>query len=139
MSYTGTVSGHYAIDPPLKWSEIRDSPFLLENQTSHSQDTDVVLKPEREEEESDTGVLITITCSSAVPCRDAFDCRALEGETTAFMEAMKAMGRMVRGVMTVQPHEYGDGGVWRVVVDGGGVRSEAARLLWPDGSTVDLP
>ncbi|AXH66277.1 hypothetical protein SEA_SATIS_116 [Streptomyces phage Satis] len=139
MSYTATVTGFLTIEPPLKWSEIRESRFLLENQADGSRDTDVVLDLDREEVETEEGVSTIITCSMAVPCRRAFDCRNLDEDTGLFVEEMKKLGRTVRGEMVAQPRDYGDGGIWRVVVDEEGARKEMAKLQWPDGSEVQLP
>jgi hypothetical protein len=139
MSSTGTVNGFLTIEPPLKWSEIRESPFFVNNQSKPSEDTDVILYVEEEETETEAGRSVVITSSVAIPCRPAFDCRALEEWTKLFVKAMKAIGRSVCGVMIVQPRDFGDGGVWRVIVDGGGVRKEDAKYMWPDGSEVELP
>lgn len=139
MSYTATVGGYLTIDPPLKWSEIRDSPFLLENQVDGTRDTDVVLHLEREEVETDEGLNTVITSKLAVPCRQAFDCRNLDEDAGLFVKAMEGIGRTVRGELIVQPRDYGDGGIWRVVVDEEGARKEMAKLQWPDGSEVELP
>lgn len=139
MSYTATVAGYLTIKPPLKWAEIRESRFLLENQADGNRDTDVVLHLEREEVETEDGISTIITCGMAVPCRPSFDCRNLKEDTRLFVEEMRKLGRSVSGEMIVQPRDYGDGGIWRVVVDDEGARKEMSKLQWPDGSEVQLP
>jgi hypothetical protein len=139
MTYTATVAGYLTIEPPLKWSEIRESRFLVENQADGSRDTDVVLHVGREEVETEEGISIIITCRMAVPCRQTFDCRNLDKDTGLLVEEMKKLGRTVQGELVVQPRDYGDGGIWRVVVDYEGSRKEMAKLQWPDGSEVQLP
>lgn len=139
MSYTATVWGYLTIHPPLKWSEIRESRFLLENQMDGTRDTDVVFHPHRDEVESDEGVNTVITCKMAVPCRQSFDCRNLEEDTGLLVREMSKIGRTVRGELIARPHDSRDGDVWRVVVDEEGARTETARLQWPDGSEVELP
>jgi hypothetical protein len=139
MSYIATVAGQLTLDPPLKWVEIRESMFFLENQASGMRDTDVVFHLEREEFETDEGVNTVFTCKLAIPCRETFDCRSLDEETALFVRKMAEIGRTVRGELVVQPRDYGDGGIWRVVVDENGTRKEMAKLQWPDGSEVELP
>ena len=139
MSYIATVWGHLAIDPPLKWSDIRESRFLLENQADGTRDTDVVLHIQRDEVEHDDGVNTVITCKLAAPCRQSFDCRGLEEDTEMLVKEMLKIGRTVRGELIARPHDSRDGDVWRVVVDENGTRSETAKLQWPDGSEVELP
>lgn len=139
MSYTGHVSGSYRIDPPLKWSEIRESRFLEQNQKASKDQTDVVLLVDSEERETDDGVTQILSSNTVVPCRPAFDCRALDEHTEMLVVAMREIGRTVTGEMLVQPHDYGDGGIWRVVVDENGVRKDMAQLTWPDGTSVEIP
>lgn len=137
MSYQATVSGFFAVSPPLNWLEIKESGFLEESQGSRFPRTSIVLNVESAETETDQGVSQIFTSNVAVPCGRAFDCRNLDEEAENFVTAMNAIGRTVKGVMLVQPHDYGDGEVWRVVVDENGVKKEMAELKWPDGTSVD--
>lgn len=135
MSYTGSVNGHFQIEPPLKWAEIKDSRFYLEDKDM-SFETAVVLAVDRDDKETDDGVSIIFTSSAAVPWRESFDCRGLERDTKALAKDLAETGRTLRGVMTVSGDWATD--VWRVVADGDGVRKEEARFTWPDGSEVSL-
>lgn len=140
MSYTAFVGGYFTIQPELKWSEIRNSKFYLDNKPQVSRtDPGIVLRVDSNEVETDEGVNTALTCSYAVPWRESFDCRALDEDADALVKAMEEIGRTVRGEMVVQPRDYGDGGIWRVVIDEEGARKEMARLQWPDGSEVELP
>lgn len=139
MSYTATVAGYLTIEPPLKWLEIRESRFLAENQNAPKDDTDVVLHLERNEVETEEGISTIITSAMAIPCRSSFDCRNMHEDVGLFVEEMKRIDRTVRGEIVAQPRDYGDGGIWRVVVDEEGARKEMAKLQWPDGTEVELP
>lgn len=139
MSYLAHVEGSLAINPPLIWAEIRSSRFFDQNQKERSDQTDVVLLVNSTEVETDRGIDTILACNTAIPCRESFDCRDLRAQTESLVQAMQEIGRTVRGEMLVQPHDYGDGGIWRVVVDEKGVKKEMAQLVWPDGTPVQLP
>lgn len=136
MSYTGSVNGEFTIDPPLNWAEIKASRFYLGDKPGSREDPGVVLSVSRSEEETDSGVSIVFTSSSAVPYRESFDCRDLEKDVKSLSDEMTEIGRTVRGQMVVDGEWAGD--IWRVVADGAGVRKELARFLWPDGTEVQL-
>lgn len=136
MSYTGSVKGAFTISPPLKWSEIKNSRFYLDDKPDSRDDPGVVLDVERADEETDSGVSIVFTSSVAVPWRESFDCRNLEGDVQALVVEMAESGRTVQGQMVVSGDWVGD--IWRVVADEQGVRKEMARFQWPDGSDVKL-
>ena len=136
MSYTGSVTGKFTIDPPLKWSEIKESRFYLGDKPGSRNDPGVILDVERSEIETDDGVSIVFTSSSAVPWRESFDCRNLEQDVKELADAMTEAGRTVRGEMVVGGEWVGD--IWRVISDGAGVRKEEACFQWPDGTEVAL-
>lgn len=136
MSYTGSVNGYFTIDPPLKWAEIKESRFYLEDKPDSRDDPGVVLRVERSDQETDDGVSIVFTCSMALPWRDSFDCRDLEKDTKALADEMEKIGRTVRGQMVVNGEWAGD--IWRVIADEQGVRKEEARFQWPDGTPVQF-
>lgn len=136
MSYTGSVSGVFTIDPPLSWSEIKDSRFYLDNKPDSRDDPSVVLSVERSEEETDTGISIILTSNTAIPWRESFDCRDLEKDVKKLVAEMGEIGRTVQGVMVVDGEWAGD--IWRVVADKDGVRKEKANFMWPDGTEVQF-
>lgn len=136
MSYLASVDGQFVISPPLEWFQIRESRFYLDNKGTVSRDDPgIVLLVEEEISETDKGFSTVRTCSVAVPWRESFDCRNLEKDATAFVEAMKKIDRSVSGEMVVTSTEYA-GDIWRVVIDKDGARKEEARFTWPDGSEV---
>lgn len=136
MSYTGSVSGVFTIDPPLPWSEIKNSRFYLDNKPDSRDDPSVVLSVERSEEETDTGISTIFTSNAAIPWRESFDCRDLEKDVKKLAAEMAEIGRTVEGVMVVDGEWAGD--IWRVVADKDGVRKEMARFMWPDGTEVQF-
>lgn len=139
MFYIARVDGYLTIEPPLKWSEFRESRFFIDTNVS-ADDPDVVLRLEREDVETDEGVSTVFSCRIAVPCRKgAYDPRNLAEDCSLLFEELKKSGHTLNGELIVQPRDYGDGGIWRVVVDEEGARKEVARLQWPDGSEVQLP
>lgn len=141
MSYSAIVGGYLEIEPPLKWSEIRNSKFFVDNNPSGRSDPDVILRLDREDVETEEGISTVFTCKYAVPYRQesVYDCRKLDEDCALLFEQMKETGHTLKGELVVQPRDYGDGGVWRVVVDEEGARKEMAKLQWPDGSEVELP
>lgn len=139
MSYYARIGGYLKISPPLKWSEIRNSEFFPDTMAS-TYGPSIALYAEREDVETDEGVSTLITSNSAGPVTDTdFDCRNLGKDVESLASVMKELGHQVEGVLIVQPRDYGDGGIWRVISDADGVRKEFAKLQWPDGSEVELP
>lgn len=136
MSYEGSVDGCFTIDPPLKWAEIKNSRFYLEDKPASRDDPGVVLSVERADVETDDGVSIVFTCSMALPWRESFDCRDLDKDVKALAEEMRGIGRTVQGQMVVNGDWAGD--IWRVVADDDGVRKETASFTWPDGTKVQF-
>lgn len=137
MSYTGSVGGQFAIDPPLKWFEIRDSRFYLENKADvSSDDPGVILLVDEETKETDEGDSTLRTSYLAIPWRESFDCRKLDKDVKALAKYLEGIGRTLRGEMVVSGEWATD--VWRVVSDEQGVRKEAAQFKWPDGTDVSL-
>ncbi len=140
MSYSARVDGYLEIDPPLRWAEFRESRFFVDNSVSDDE-PDVVLRMDREDIETEDGVSTVFSCKFAVPLRvgSAYDPRNLAGDCGLLFEELKKTGHTLAGELIVQPLDYGDGGIWRVVVDDEGARKETAKLQWPDGSEVQLP
>lgn len=136
MSYTGRVSGYLSVDPPLKWSQIKDSRFYVENKVVTRGTPSAVLHVDREDVETDTGVNTVLTCRVVGPFRDSpYDARSMEEDVVELVKEFT--GHTFRGELVVDGDDFG-GDIWRVVCDEDGVRKEQAQLLWPDGSKVEL-
>ncbi len=140
MTQMARVGGYLKIEPPLKWSEFRESRFFIDNNIN-SDDPDVILRMDREDVETDEGVSTAFTCKIAVPLQqDGFyNPRNLVEDCDLLFEELKGLGHTLSGELIVQHRDYGEGGIWRVVVDDEGARKEMAKLQWPDGSEVQLP
>ena len=141
MGYQARADGFLQVEPPLEWIDIKSSEFYVENQTSPNGRYPVILLGvEETDRETRTGFTRDLTCSVAVPdSSSVVDFRHLEDDIRKLIEELEQTGRKASGQIIVQPLHYGDGGIWRVVVEGDEVRKEDARLQWPDGSEVDLP
>lgn len=126
-----SVQGEFRIDPPLKWPEIKNH-GLLSQEDGGTRITDIVLQVAATETDTDEGVHTVVTCARVVPWRGSvYDAENL----LANVEELRAecAGHTVTGEMVLYSRDY-PGYVMRVVSDADGVRKEAARLVWPDGS-----
>lgn len=134
MGFRFAVRGEFRIDPPLKWSEIKGSSFLREEQGG-TEVTDIVLQVSTQSFDAEEGVRTVITCDRAVPWSHApYDPRnLLENVYTLRAECV---GHKVTGQVVLYDMER-VGHVSRIVSDEKGVREEQARLVWPDGEDAD--
>ncbi|MFE0472457.1 DUF6205 family protein [Streptomyces sp. NPDC058947] len=134
MSLRLVVRGEFRIDPPLKWSDIRNSRFLPADHGG-TEITDIVLQVQTETTDDDEGVRTLFTCDRVVPWT-----RAPYSPTTMLENVedlrTECSGHSVTGEMVLYDTER-VGYVTRVVSDRDGVREERARLVWPDGSEVE--
>lgn len=136
MSYSGRVDGYLSVKPPLKWSQIKDSRFFVENKVSSHGTPRIAMLVDREDRETDEGVNTVLTCRTVGPLRDTpYDARLMEDDVLALVREFPE--HEFRGELVVDGEDFG-GDVWRVVCDNEGVRKEHAQLLWPDGSKVEL-
>lgn len=128
------VRGEFRIDPPLKWSEIKVSSFLPQEQGG-SEITDLVLQVLSEERETEEGVITVLTCDRAIPWTHSPYDPANLLENAEELRA-ECAGHDVSGEMVLYDTER-VGYVTRIAIDGDGVREERARLLWPDGEEAE--
>lgn len=138
MSYDSTVRGELRIDPPLKWGQIRESRFYDADGIGRPGDRqpDVLLDVEREDTETEEGIVTRLHCRRVIPYQSApYTARTLLEDVRELYEAFP--GHAVRGQLVAYDEEPGQ--IWRVVADDAGVRKEWARLVWPDGTEVEFP
>lgn len=134
MSTRITVRGEFRIEPPLKWVEIKDSPFFV-NQPGPD-DPDIVFKVATSNTETDDGVVTVITCDRVVPLtQSAYDPVNLAGCVSELCDDLK--NHSIAGEMILYNRDD-PGDIRRVVVGPDGVHEEQARILWPDGTAVEL-
>lgn len=126
MGYYSRLSGEIQIDPPLRWSEIKDSRFLPIN-------ADLVYRLTVECGEDDNGERTVVRAVAIKPATDQAwkhdDIPALLAEIVAEHPDRRYAGHLIR-----IGEEQGD--VERYRVQDGQVVSEQARIAWPDGTTV---
>ena len=134
MSDRMFVRGEYRIEPPLTLAEVEKSSFLPESEGG-AQVPDIVLSLDREEHRTETQVVTTITCSRATPwTTSAYDPGNLLEDVQALVAECR--GHAVTGEVVAYDSDL-TGYVMRVVADSDGVRQETARMIWPDGSSVE--
>ena len=126
MGYYTSVTGEIAIQPPLTWKELKDSPF---NSLDASATYDVRLRVNVKTVDTDEGQLIHKTASAVLPREEGpFTTYRLVEHVQAVIDAFP--GHTFTGRLECEGSEAGD--LWRIVVrDGRAVRVEP-RIVWPD-------
>lgn len=143
MSYLSTVRGELTIKPPLKWRQIHESRFYAEGMDRRAgrgipsaARPDVVLDVLREDTATEEGFNTRLYCTRAVPYQGApYTAGTLVEDIEELCAAFP--GHTIRGQIVLYDEEPGS--VRRVIADDDGVREERARLVWPDGTEVELP
>jgi hypothetical protein len=137
MGYITHVTGEFAIEPPLTWSEIKNGPFttaMAQGRTvrlyiSSAHDYDLALRVNEESVETDEGSLIRRTAAALVMKEiDEYRERNLVEQVQEIVDAFP--GHTFTGRLNCEGEENTD--LWRVVVrDGRAVKVEP-RIVWPD-------
>lgn len=134
MGYYSHLDGRIEINPPLTWSEFRDSEYL---RRGHEATKSITLEIEAEVRETDEGV---VTIKRAVAIVPAFD---EEGKFYSVKEDLDELvghnafaTRRLTGTLVRTGAEQGD--VERYTVRDGRIVTEKATLRWPDGTDVGL-
>lgn len=121
MGYYTRVTGEFAIEPPLTWTEIRDNPVPT--------DRDVRLRIDEETVDTDEGPLTRKTSSALVPrWDDSFKAYHLIEHVQKVIDAFP--GHTFTGRLDCEGEESGD--LWRVVVRDGRAEKVEPRIVWPD-------
>lgn len=125
MGYTTRVTGEFQITPPLKWPEIKDTPYISDDW----RDSDLVLRVDDQLIDTDDGPLIRRT-ASVLAMRHIDEYRA-NGLLETVQKAIDAFpGHTFTGRLECEGEENTD--IWRVVIrDGRAVKVEP-RIVWPD-------
>ncbi|MFF0790412.1 DUF6205 family protein [Streptomyces spiralis] len=137
MSYTTHVRGEFAIEPPLTWNEIKNSPFTtpmalgkaVRLYMSSTHDYDLTLRVNEETVETDEGTLIHRTAAALVMREiDEYRERNLVEQVQEIVNLFP--GHTFTGRLECEGEENTD--IWRVIVrDGRALRIEP-RIVWPD-------
>jgi len=131
VSYTSYLSGEIAIDPPVPWSELQDSPFVRTPERKEYERL-VWLRMVEETVETDEGTLIRKQAVAIRPSQ-AGELRAwgLDNQVQEIVTA-HGEGRTFTGHILVRGEESPD--LWRVRVYNGRALAERPRIIWPDGT-----
>lgn len=140
MGYYSRLSGSIEFDPPLKWSEIKDSPYMMKP-GDYNFGPCVCLEVAEREVETEYGTAIFKVGTGLIPSfEDERKCYSLEDDLSKFAQTHgllnttgtpQATGEIVRS-----GEESGD--VERFWFDRfGTLHSEEAELRWPDGTLVE--
>lgn len=131
MGYNTRVDGEFAINPPLTWNEIKNSPF---NQPGReglwcAEKIDLGLRVNETSVDTDDGPLLRRTASALVmPYIDEYRAYTLIEQVQQCIDLFP--GHTFNGRLDCEGEETGD--LWRVVIrDGRAVRVEP-RIVWPD-------
>ncbi|MFJ9037420.1 DUF6205 family protein [Streptomyces sp. NPDC102406] len=128
MGYTTRVTGEFAIEPPLAWSEFKDSPFSPLPPVGDDR-IELVLRVDEETVETNDGPLLRRTASALV--MSEIDEYRAHGLLDIVQRAVDSFpGHTFTGRLDCEGEENTD--LWRVVVrDGRAIRVEP-RIVWPD-------
>lgn len=122
MGYYTTLSGEMRIEPPAKWSEIKDSPCI------DSEDRLVWIEVEETREETDEGTLLTKKGVRVITYDDSVKAYDIESE---FREIAALLpGHKFVGCIEGDGEESGD--MWRCYIRKGKVIEHKVKSMWPD-------
>lgn len=133
MGYTTSLSGELRIDPPLRWAEYKDSPWLGGDR-ARSNHKGLCLLQDKETVETDDGPLERRTAGRVVYAWDnpekLYD---IVDELQALVDAHP--DREFTGEFRARGEDFGDIWLLRINAD-----RKAERVLptitWPDGSVL---
>ncbi|MYR60041.1 hypothetical protein GTY54_28690 [Streptomyces sp. SID625] len=134
MGYTTHVRGEFAIEPPLTWTEIKDSPFEAVSTHAYlAHDIDLSLRVAETSIDTDEGALLRRTGTALVMREiDEYRERNLVQQVQQCIDLFP--GHTFSGRLECEGEENTD--IWRVIVrDGRAVRVEP-RIVWPDEDGV---
>lgn len=127
MGYLSHIRGQLDIEPDLAPRRVRfrDGGLLC----GRLAERDIEAEIDGETENVQVSRLVGVEPAWEDPVK----ARDLRGELDEIIGQIPE-GHALRGILIREGENQGD--VERFIVDGHGVRSEKARLLWPDGSEV---
>lgn len=128
MGYTTHVRGEFTIDPPLTWSEFKDSPFSPYPPAGDDR-IELVLRVDEETIETDDGPLLRRTASALV--MSEIDEYRAHGLLDVVQRAVDSFpGHTFTGRLECEGEENTD--MWRVVIRNGRAVKVEPRIVWPD-------
>jgi hypothetical protein len=128
MSYSTRVRGEFAIEPPLSWTEFKDSPFAPHNIINRS-NPDLVLQVEETTVDTSDGPLQRRTATALVMREiDEYNARNLLTQVQQAVDAFP--DRTFTGRLDCEGENNAD--MWRVVIRDGKATRIEPRIVWPD-------
>ncbi len=131
MGYLSHITGGCTIEPPLDAGELRLLP---------SEDYGLVRIETVEDVRVVAEGILTVRTGTRLGLAwdDAVKAYDFESDVARAVAAVTEAGdgHAVNGTFRVEGEDQGD--VWRLVVTGGRIARENARLVWPDGTTENL-
>lgn len=128
MGYITHVTGEFAIEPPLTYSEFKDSPYSPHYPAADDR-LELVLRVDETTVETDDGPLLRRT-ASALTMVEIDEYRA-HGLLDAVQKAVDSFpGHAFTGRLDCEGEENTD--MWRVVVRDGRALKIVPQIIWPD-------
>lgn len=127
-----TATGRFRIEPPLTWSEFKDSPYRPENERS---EPDLLLVVETSEVDGPDGVMLlhrAVAVQPGSPGRLFAYHRGLLPSLQEFV-TKHADGHTFTGFFECREvRDYIPTGPWRIVVGNGVVTTVEPLITWPE-------
>ncbi len=131
MSYTTHVTGEFAIEPPLTWNEIKNSPFQQPSREGlwSADKIDLGLRVNETSVDTDDGPLLRRTAAWLVmPYIDEYRARDLVEQVQRCLDLFP--GHTFTGRLDCEGEENTD--LWRVIIRVGRAVKVQPRIVWPD-------
>jgi hypothetical protein len=130
MGYVTHALGTITIEPPLRWAQIKDSPFLPAGPTA-SEALDVALVLEEEMTETEDGAQVV---RRAVGVQQRYEDEPRNYNIVLHLQRLidDFPGHEFTGRFTCEGEENGD--LWRLEVHDRKATKVRPRIVWPDGS-----
>lgn len=129
MGYNSRVSGEIVIDPPLTWSEYKESPYLTPGSPNWPC---VILRQHEDPRDAEGGVMLVRWADAIVPATDESGrMYGIEEQVRKIVAAYRE-GHTFSGYLEIDGENQGD--LWRLVIKDGTVIRFDAKFVWPDGA-----
>jgi|SRR6188768_1342895 len=125
MGYYSVVTGSIIFSPPIRWAEVKDNAFTINEPGVNYVDKDVMLESFGVHSEDDD-LIDTIRPSSE-------DSYKVYNIVTDLQELVDLLGkdRTYYGFLSIEGEGYGDGpDLWRLKVKGGKVVEVRPKIVW---------
>lgn len=130
MSYYTHVTGEFAIDPPLTWAEIKNSPFERASRPAYlAEGIDLLLRVEETSSETDEGTLTQRSGVALVMQEiDEYREEKLADQVQRVIDMFP--GHVFTGRLDGEGEDNAD--MWRIIIRDGRAVKIKAQIIWPD-------